>query len=226
MAMVQDLAEKEMERERRMQKWRAPAADPLELFPQAIGDYTMTGEPDVAVPSDYGMTRAMPHASYSDGVDVIDVYLTPMSEEEKRATYTQLTETFSGPSPSNGHKAYFGSPDLPRFYFSMSPPARIGWASWQRGWFAMAVDQGYEDPEPFLFDFLDAISAEEPETPEGDTSEEGTTPPEDAEVPTADDAETTPSEAESSDDEGTAEPSVEAEVPELPDVEGTPESNP
>ena len=87
-----DFLEREAAREAFLQEWTPP--DPTttadQRFPPQIGAFTRTAEPDEAVLRKFGLVDELPHATYASPEQIVEVYLKPMSDQERRAAYVSL----------------------------------------------------------------------------------------------------------------------------------------
>ncbi len=191
--MTQEMARQQMLDEF-PEGWRPPAADvgDEELFPDAIGNFSLLKNDTAACPPEFGLAdREGRHATYESALTNIEVYAYSVDREEHkevmRAVQQKLGENFMSQVTSNVTQSNYES-----LYFSVSPPDTTGWLWWSEGWMFLILSEDQFAATAFETAYLDAIQPpgpDEPAAPDdtgegeagepkvGDTGTEGLTDP-------------------------------------------------
>ncbi|MEZ5940583.1 MAG: hypothetical protein R3C18_04270 [Planctomycetaceae bacterium] len=166
--------QKEIARAQFKLEWMPPTEGTtgVDLFPEAVDQYTLTGDSDMASVSEFGIDDEVAHATYTGPDGNIDVYIS----ETDFGTINGYFETLKANiEQRNGSKSTYFI-DGAHSYFSVSPPQQTGWMWTSDGWVVLVVSDSEYDPEPFMEAYLTAIAGEEvadvwdpvPEEPTGE----------------------------------------------------------
>ncbi len=153
-------------------EWRAPPEDagPDRLFPEEVADLDLDHH-DTDVDLFYlGIEIPGKHAVYGEGATAVEVFIFRVTALEREALYKRALEgPKAGEQPPPGQvnvrrqnfRVTHGTPQDPLLWYSMSPPDEKGVLWWDKGWLFVARSTGGDDPEPFLREFVTALSGGE-----------------------------------------------------------------
>jgi hypothetical protein len=209
--------QKQMERAQFAGTWRAPAADagPDQLFPPALGGWSLSGHDDAAAIPELAIEREGVHGTYESAGTTVNVYAYQVPMTEQSQVFQAASAALDGAGYSTKTQAEMDYGSMHWMTFEFNPPQRVGRMMWANDWlFVMMTEKPAVNLEGFEKEYLDAVQAppfpgmdepspSEPSANDG-TASEAATPAEPAEAPlNAPDAsadETAPAEP------GTAEP--------------------
>ncbi len=151
--------------------WKPPPTDagPDDLFPEDVAGENLDHH-DTEVDLHYlGIDIAGQHAVYGHGSSAVEVFAFSVTALEKEALYKRALEgPKAGETPPPGqvsarrqnYRVTHGTPQEPLLWYRMSPPDEKGVLWWDKGWLFVARSTSGDDPEPFLREYVTALSGE------------------------------------------------------------------
>ena len=202
--------------------WQPPAADvgAEQLFPEAIGAWTLSGHDDAAAIPELAIDRDGWHGTYESAGSTINVYVYQVPLAEKTQMFDAAAAAIDGAGYSTQSKQSTDFGSVHWMTFSFSPPERHGRMWWTKDWLIVATTENAAvNLEGFEEDYLTAIQAPEVLGADDSPSAEPVVPADETPVQPEAPAETAPDSPDATSTEtAPAEPATSDTAPDNPDA--------
>jgi len=151
---------KQMQQIQYAQTWQGPEEDagPEQLFPPAIGAWTLSGHDDAAAIPELAIDRDGLHGTYESAGTTINVYAYRVPMTEQTQVFDAAAAAIDGAGYTTQQKSNVDLGSWHLLTFSFNPPEKIGRMWWANEWlFVTMTETPAANLEGFETDYLDAI---------------------------------------------------------------------